>query len=62
MSEPYHWQMDIKCPYCKDKDQYVEDLGDNPSYLSGECEKCQRSYSVDTMREEYYNEKGDKIK
>jgi uncharacterized Zn finger protein len=63
MSEPYHGiQMDIKCPYCGDKEQEVEDLGDSPVYLSGECGECWKMYSVDVNREEYYDEGGNVIK
>lgn len=67
MSEPYdgvnkHLFYQVNCPYCKADRQEVEDLGDHPSYLSGECWKCGKWYSVDLGQEEYYDEKGDKLK
>jgi transcriptional regulator NrdR family protein len=64
MSEPHEtWPSGpFDCPYCHAKDQDVEDLGDHPSYLSGECEECGRSFSVNTMLEEFYDDKGNVIK
>ena len=65
MSEPQEgWNRigAITCPYCKEPDQDCEDLGDHPSYLSGECSACGKQFSVDVYNEVYYDEKGDKIK
>ena len=61
MSDPSWEPPEIICPYCKARNQEAEDLGDHPSYLSGTCSECNRDFSLDVHREEYYNEKGDKI-
>ena len=62
MSEPYGLpEMDIKCPFCNSIGQNAEDLGDNPSYLSGTCDSCNRNFSVDIVREEYYDQNGEVI-
>jgi hypothetical protein len=62
MSEPNRLpMMDIKCPFCNSTGQQLENLGDHPCYLSGTCDTCNRDFSVDIIREEYYNEKGDII-
>lgn len=64
MSEPNEpWPSGpYACPYCKEPDQEVEDLGDHPAYLSGRCEKCYREFSVDTVQEIFYDENGEVIK
>jgi len=63
MSEPYEpWPSGpYNCPYCDEPEQEVEDLGDHPAYLSGTCEACGRDFSVDTVREEFFDEKGNVI-
>lgn len=61
MSGPYWSIPDIECPYCHAKDQEAEDLGDHPSFLSGTCFECNKDFSFDTVREEYYDEKGNTI-
>jgi len=51
-----------RCPYCNSPDQDGEDLGDHTAYLSFTCIDCDRDFSMDTVREEYYDEKGNVIK
>ena len=52
----------MNCPYCNETEQDAEDLRDNPYYLTGECSKCNKSFSVDTYRDEFYDENGEVIK
>ncbi len=54
--------MNVDCPYCGAPDQEVEDLGDNPYFLTGECDDCNKGFSCDDYRSEYYDEKGNVIK
>ena len=54
--------MYIDCPYCGAPDQEVEDLGDHPYFLTGQCMECDKTFSYESCRGEYYNDKGDKIK
>ena len=61
--QDYEWGTgQLTCPYCKAADQEGEDLGDHPCYLSATCSECERNFSYDSMREEYYDEKGDVIR
>jgi len=53
--------MEYKCPYCKEGVGELEDLGDSPYFLTGECMECNRQFSVETYHEYYYDEKGNKI-
>lgn len=64
MSEPYEpWAIGpFACPFCGEPDQEVEDLGDHPAFLSGECGNCGKMFSVDTVREEWYDHNGNTIK
>jgi len=60
----YSWnfdKMDIVCPFCKSENVEAEDLGDHPSWLTGECHDCRKSFSVDTYKEIYYDGKGKAI-
>ena len=52
---------EISCPYCKAKNQVMEDLGDHPAFLSGTCDSCLKDFSYDWVREEYFDGEGDKI-
>ena len=60
--EPWGASAPYACPYCKEPDQEMEDLGDHPAYLSGTCDACERDFSVNTVLEEFYDEKGEVIK
>ena len=63
MSEPNEpWPSGpYDCPYCHEPKQDVFDEGDHPAYLSGTCESCGRDFSVNTMLDEFYDEKGNKL-
>lgn len=57
----YDWGTCFDCPFCGAKDQEGEDLGDSPVYLTFECCECNKSFSCDTMRGVFYDEKGSAI-
>ena len=63
MSEPYDYPpiggAYVKCPYCGEPEQEVEDLGDTPYFLTGQCLECGKGFSYEAGQ--YYNDKGDKI-
>jgi hypothetical protein len=46
--------MEVECPFCHAKNQVVEDLGDSPAYLSGECEECKQVIEYNPYAENYY--------
>lgn len=63
MSRPY-FQVpnEVNCPFCGAEDQYIEDLGDTPFYLSGDCSECGKSFAYDCGRSEYYDDNGNVVK
>lgn len=63
MSEPYfRFPSEVDCPFCGEPDQCLEDLGDTPFYLSGDCSMCNKSFAYDCGRNEYYDDKGNVVK
>lgn len=63
MGQPYFsFSSSIACPFCGEPEQYLEDLGDTPFYLSGDCSACNKSFAYDCGRCEFYDDKGNVVK